>query len=209
VSEARRIHPTAIVEEGVAIGVRTAIWDGVHVRGPASIGHDCIVGEKTYIAYGVTIGDYVKINAHVYICTGITIEDRVMIGAGVIFTNDRYPRAFADGEDGLAPSGPTAETLRSTVRAGATIGAGARLGPGLEIGRHAMVGLGAVVVSDVPPYGLVHGTPARLRGFVCVCGSPLRRLDRGGPKRNGNDHCSRCGRRYAFVDGSAGPLVSR
>src|SRR5262249_33913807 len=57
-----RIHPTAIVESGVSIGARTAVWDRVHLRGPSSIGHDCIIGEKTYIAYGVTVGNYVKIN---------------------------------------------------------------------------------------------------------------------------------------------------
>jgi acetyltransferase-like isoleucine patch superfamily enzyme len=55
------------------------------------IGSDCIVGEKTYIAYDVSIGDRVKINAQAYICAGVTIETGVMISAGVIFTNDRFP----------------------------------------------------------------------------------------------------------------------
>ena len=64
--DAPRIHPTALVEAGVSIGPRTALWDHVHVRGPATIGHDCIVGEKSYVAYGVTIGNYVKINAQVF-----------------------------------------------------------------------------------------------------------------------------------------------
>jgi len=113
-----RIHPTAIVEDGVVIGPGTSIWDNVHVRGPATIGHDCIVGEKTYIAYGVRIGDYVKVNAQAYICTGVTLEDRVFVAAGVVFTNDRFPRAFADGHDGLAPSEPNEETLETVVRIG-------------------------------------------------------------------------------------------
>jgi acetyltransferase-like isoleucine patch superfamily enzyme len=191
VSDAPRIHPTAIVEPGVEIGLRTAIWDAVHVRGPASIGHDCILGEKTYVAYGVHIGAYVKINAHVYVCTGVTIEDRVMVAAGVIFTNDRYPRAFEDGVEGLAPSEPTADTLATVVRTGATIGAGAVIGPGIEIGPYAMVGMGAVVVADVPAHGLVHGNPARLRGHVCACGQPLAALAEAAFR------CGRCGRRYA------------
>ncbi len=184
-----RIHPTAIVEAGVEIGPGTAVWDHVHLRGPSRIGRDCIIGEKTYVAYGVTIGDGVKINAQVYICTGITIEDRVMIAAGVVFTNDRYPRAFVPGRDGLAPSGVTEDTLEAVVRTGATIGAGAVIGPGVEIGRYAMVGMGAVVVRDVPPHGLVVGNPARLRGWVCVCGRPLE--DDGGRLR-----CGRCERRF-------------
>ena len=171
--DAPLIHPTALVEEGVRIGARTAIWDNVHLRAPAIIGHDCIIGEKTYVAYGVEIGNFVKINAMVYIPTGITIADRVMVSAGVIFANDRYPRAFVDGVAGLASSAPTADTLPGRVEEGATLGAGARIGPGLCIGAYAMVGMGAVVTSDVPAHALVVGNPARLRGWVCICGRPL------------------------------------
>ena len=88
-----RIHPTAILEAGVRIGPGTAIWDNAHIRRSTCVGAECIVGEKTYIAYDVRIGNRVKINAFVYICNAVTIEDGVMIGAGVVFTNDRYPRA--------------------------------------------------------------------------------------------------------------------
>lgn len=200
-SDAPRIHPTALIEPGVRIGPGTALWDNVHVRGPAVIGRDCIVGEKTYVAYGVAIGDYVKLNAMVYVCTGVTLEDRVFVGAGTIFTNDRYPRAFADGFDGLAPSDPNEDTLETTVRTGATIGAGARIGPGLEIGQYAMVGMAAVVTEDVPPHALVLGAPARLRGYVCVCGTPLRDIAVGAESTTSEARCTRCERRFAFVGG--------
>ena len=201
--ERPRIHPTAIIEDGVSVGARTAIWDHVHVRGPASIGHDCIIGEKTYIAYGVSIGDHVKINANVYICTGITIEDRVMIAAGVIFTNDRNPRAFSDDCDGLAPSEPTDDTLQSTVCTGATIGAGAIIGPGLVIGSYAMVGMGAVVTKSVPPHGLVHGNPARLRGYVCTCGRTLLHVHEGSHDAGADKalQCTSCGQRFSLSEG--------
>ena len=190
---APRVHPSAIVEPGVEIGADTAIWDSVHLRAPSRIGRECIIGEKTYIAYGVVIGDRVKINAHVYVCAGVTVEDQVMIAAGVIFTNDRYPRACDPDTGALAPSEPTADTLSTTVRCGATIGAGALIGPGLEIGSYAMVGMGSVVVADVPSHGLVYGNPARLHGFVCVCGTPLAAA------RHAADafHCPRCGRGFA------------
>jgi acetyltransferase-like isoleucine patch superfamily enzyme len=121
-----------------------------------------------------------------------------MVAAGVIFTNDRYPRAFEDGVEGLATSEPTDDTLRSVVHVGATIGAGALIGPGVEIGAYAMVGMGAVVVGDVPAYGLVHGNPARLRGHVCVCGTPLT------PLATETFRCTRCGRRYAAAEGKTG-----
>jgi UDP-2-acetamido-3-amino-2,3-dideoxy-glucuronate N-acetyltransferase len=203
ISDGPRIHPTAIIEPGVQIGARTAVWDNVHIRGPSHIGHDGIIGEKTYVAYGVTVGDFVKINAYVYVCTGVTIEDRVMVSAGVIFTNDRYPRAFSDSEDGLAFSGPTEDTLHTAVQEGATLGAGALIGPGIVIGRYAMVGMGAVVVSDVPAHGLVYGNPARLRGHVCVCGVPLRGLSEA--VRTGHpESCTRCRRTYTMSEDSSG-----
>jgi UDP-2-acetamido-3-amino-2,3-dideoxy-glucuronate N-acetyltransferase len=198
-----RVHPTALVEPGVLIGAGTAIWDNVHIRAPAMIGRECIIGEKTYIAYGVTIGDFVKINAQVYVCTGIAIEDQVMIAANVIFTNDRYPRAFAD--DGLAPSGPTADTLSGRVRRGATIGAAAVIGPGLEIGAHAMVGMGAVVTTHVPPHALVLGNPARIRAWVCVCGRPLAAFASPFPKPGARASCGSCG--SGFVAARVGSAV--
>jgi len=185
-----RIHPTAIVEPGVDIGAGSAVWDNVHVRGPSTIGRDCIIGEKTYIAYGVHIGHGVKINAQVYVCTAVTIEDRVMVAAGVIFTNDRYPRAFDPATGELADSAPTEGTLPTRVCTGATIGAGARIGPGLVIGPYAMVGMGAVVVADVPAHGLVYGNPARVRGYVCICGSRLTRGERT-PSSHLCPHCRR------------------
>lgn len=199
VARGAQIHPSAIIEPGVQIATGTAVWDHVHIRGPAQIGADCIIGEKTYIAYGVTLGSLVKINSNVYICTGVTIEDRVMVSAGVIFTNDRYPRAFA-ADGSLADSGPTADTLHTTVGEGATLGAGAIIGPGLTIGPFAMVGMGAVVVSDVPAQGLVYGNPARLRGYVCICGNPLSVSNGAAPQRNDHTSCDTCERSYQLRD---------
>ncbi len=188
---APRIHPTALIEPQVHIGPGTSVWDNVHIRGPAWIGPDCIIGEKTYIAYGVRIGGCVKINAQVYVCTAVTIEDRVMISAGVIFTNDRYPRAFAIDGEGLASSEPNEDTLQTVVREGVTIGAGAIIGPGLELGAYAMIGMGAVVTGDVPPHALVYGNPARVQGWVCFCGTPLSAPAEG---KHPGAPCSHCGR---------------
>jgi acetyltransferase-like isoleucine patch superfamily enzyme len=184
------IHPTALVEDGVVIGAGSAVWDNVHIRGPAAIGSGCIVGEKTYIAYGVAVGDGVKINAHVYLCTGVTLEDRVMIAAGVIFCNDRYPRGFDPETGALASSAPNADMLPTVVRSGATIGAGAIIGPGIEIGAFALVGMGAVVTRSVAPHAVVYGNPARQRAWACVCGHPVRLR----AVRAGRAGCPRCGR---------------
>lgn len=172
-------HPTALIEAGAVIGADTAVWDGVHVRAGAVIGRGCIVGEKTYIAYGVRIGDLVKINAHVYVCTGVTIEDGVMVAAHVVFTNDAAPRATDPDLRALLPSGPTAQTLPTVVRRGASIGANATIGPGLELGAYCMVGMGSVVTRPVPAHGLVAGNPARLVGLVARDGRRVLRLAAG------------------------------
>ncbi len=140
---ATRIHPTALIEDDVQIGDGTSIWDNVHIRHGATIGRDCIVGEKSYVAYDVNIGNLVKINAMVYICAAVTIEDGVMISAGTVFTNDRFPRATTVDLRELRPSEPDEETLPTLVKAGATIGAGCVIGNDLAIGRFAMVGMGS------------------------------------------------------------------
>ena len=190
------VHPTALIEDGVEIGAGTSIWDNVHVRGPSRIGRECIVGEKTYIAYGVEIGDRVKINAFVYVCTGVTIEDGVMISAGVIFTNDRFPRATTPDLAGLRGSEPDEQTLPTRVCAGATLGAGAVIGCGLEIGRFAMVGMGSVVTRTVGDFQLAIGNPARVVGAVCRCGPPVARWPAGEPPTDQEAACGSCGQRY-------------
>ena len=204
-----RIHPAAIVEEGVSVGENPAIWDNAHLRGPSRIGRDCIVGEKTYIAYGVTIGHRVKINAFVYICTGVTVETGVMISAGTIFTNDRYPRATTPDLNALRPSGPDEDTCSTLVRTGATIGAGAIIGCNVVIGRFAVVGMGAVVTRSVPDFHLVVGQPARPMAFVCRCGAPFHRFTGPPPDILPLTTCARCGRSYRVSKGEVIEIRSR
>jgi len=195
-----RVHPTAIVEEGVQIGAGSSVWDHVHIRREARIGRDCIVGGKSYIAYEVVIADRVKINANVYICAGVTVEEMVMISAGVVFTNDRFPRAFPPDLEGVMTSAPTEQTLLTRVGRGATLGAGAIIGPGLTLGEFCMVGMGAVVTRHVAPHALVVGNPARPIGFVCTCGE---RLAGQGPEltQGAEARCAACGRVHRVEGG--------
>ena len=195
-NDAIRVHPSALIEQGVAIGAGTAVWDSVHIRGPGtSLGRECIIGEKTYLAPGVVIGDRVKVNAFVYLCSGVTIEDGVMLAAGVTFTNDRFPRATTADLSTLRPSEIDEHTLETVIGRGATVGARAVIGPGLAVGPFALVGMGSVVTVSVPAYGLVVGNPARLIGRVCRCGQPWWRSGDPDPTEAA---CGACGRRYAL-----------
>lgn len=203
-----RIHPTARIEEGVEIGPGTAIWDHVHVRGPGTrIGAECIVGEKTYVAYGVSIGQRVKLNAFVYVCNAVTIEDGVMVAAGTIFTNDRYPRAASADLRGLWPSAPDGRTRPTLVREGATIGAGCIVGSDLTIGRFAMIGMGSVINRSVPDFHLAAGHPTRSIGLVCRCGEPFARFEPGADPAPGEYACKACGLRYGVAAGCVRELA--
>lgn len=189
-----KVHPTAVIEGGVSIGPDSSVWDNVHIRKNTKIGHHCIVGEKTYIAYDVIIGNFVKLNAFVYIPTGVTIEDKVMVAAGSIFVNDKYPRAFDHRGGSLLSSDPNEETLTTVVREGATVGAGCTILGDLEIGKFALVGAGSVVTKSVPAHALVVGNPAKQIGWVCECGMRLE-------LKSGKAKCSSCSGRFQLKSG--------
>ena len=128
-----------------------------------------------------------KIKNNVSIFERVELDDDVFVGPSAVFTNVLSPRAFWPRKD---------EFLPTKVMAGATIGGNATIVCGVTIGEYAMVGAGAVVTSDVPPYALVFGVPARQHGWVCYCGGKL-------PEIAGNETatCSRCNRSYHLVSG--------
>ena len=181
------IHPTAEVSPQARIGAGTRIWHHAQVREGASIGRECILGKNVYIDRDVVIGDRVKIQNNASVYHGVTLEDGVFVGPHACLTNDRYPRAITP--DGRLKTDEDWEVMPIRVCQGASIGAGAILLPGITVGPFAVIGAGAVVTRDVPAQGLVVGNPARLVGYVCRCGRPLR--------RQGTDHvCPACGATY-------------
>jgi acetyltransferase-like isoleucine patch superfamily enzyme len=155
-------HRTALVESG-RIGAGTRIWAFAHVLDGAVIGRDCNIGDHCYIESGAEVGDAVTIKNGVAVWDGVTIERGAFLGPSVALINDRRPRSRMPW------------TLsRTRIGEGATIGANATVLGGLTVGAFALVGAGAVVTRDVPRHGLVYGSPARLRGYVCRCGRALR-----------------------------------
>lgn len=126
------------------------------------IGEESRVGTFVEIQSDATIGPRCKIQSHSFICSGVTIGEGVFIGHGVMFVNDKRPRATNEAGELAGPD--DWEQLAVTVGDGATIGSGAVLLGGVSVGAGAMVGAGAVVSRDVPQGATVAGVPARQHG---------------------------------------------
>jgi acetyltransferase-like isoleucine patch superfamily enzyme len=116
------------------------------------------------IQKGAVVGARCKISSHTFICEGVTIEDDVFIGHGVMFTNDRYPRATS--ADGRLQTEADWKLESTRVKRGASIGSNVTVMCGLTIGEAAVVGAGAVVTKDVAAHAIVAGVPARVIGDV-------------------------------------------
>lgn len=144
-------------------GVRIPQPDLVNLYG-CHIGRDSRVGAFVEIQKGVSVGQRCKVSSHSFLCEGVTLEDDVFVGHGVMFTNDRWPRAST--ADGQPQSEADWTVIPTVVRRGASIGSGCTLLPGITVGEGAMVGAGSVVTRDVPPFTTVAGNPARPRGPV-------------------------------------------
>ena len=145
------------------------IGENVKIFQPTLVNlYGCVIGDETRIGAFVeiqknaTIGARCKISSHTFICEGVVIEDEVFIGHGVMFTNDRFPRAT--NPDGSPQSEADWTVVKTHVGRGASIGSNATIICGITIGEGALVGAGSVVTRDVPHYAIVAGVPARVIG---------------------------------------------
>jgi UDP-2-acetamido-3-amino-2,3-dideoxy-glucuronate N-acetyltransferase len=143
----------------VLLGERVAIFHPtlVNLYG-CRIGDDTKIGTFVEIQKNAVVGRRCKISSHTFVCEGVTIEDDVFVGHGVMFINDRHPRATSDGQLQTEADWTVVPTV---VRRGASIGSGAAILCGVTIGENAMIGAGAVVTRDVASGETVAGVPAR------------------------------------------------
>ena len=149
----------ARIAPDVKLGQNVKVYAFVNLYG-CEIGDNSRVGTFVEIQKGARIGKRVKVSSHTFICEGVTIEDEVFVGHGVMFINDKYPRAAtATGEPQTEADWECIPTL---VKRGASIGSNATILCGVTIGEGSIVGAGSVVTHDVPPRAIVAGSPARI-----------------------------------------------
>jgi UDP-2-acetamido-3-amino-2,3-dideoxy-glucuronate N-acetyltransferase len=177
------VHESSYVDEGARIGDGTRVWHFSHVLTGSRVGRDSNIGQNVVIGPDVSIGDGCKIQNNVSIYKGVTLEDEVFCGPSMVFTNVYNPRSAIRRMDEIRPT---------LVKRGATIGANATIICGITIGSHAFIGSGAVVLEDVPDYGLVVGNPAEQKGWMCACGIQLS-FDKD------EATCQGCGKKYQKV----------
>lgn len=153
------------VSDSVSLGRDVKIFHPslVNLYG-CSIGEGSKIGAFVEIQKGAVIGARCKISSHTFICEGVSIEDEVFIGHGVMFTNDRFPRAT--NADGSLQTEADWRVEATRVQRGASIGSNTTVIAGVTIGKGAVVGAGAVVTNDVADYAIVAGVPARVIGDV-------------------------------------------
>ena len=163
-------HGTAVIDPGCTIGDGTRIWHFSHIMPGCSIGRNCNIGQNVVISPQVVLWDNVKVQNNVSVYTGVTCGDDVFLGPSCVFTNVVNPRSAVSRKD---------RYLKTHVGKGAYIGANATIVCGHTIGEYAMIGAGAVVTKDIPPYALVVGNPSSQIGWVSEYGHRLSFNEKG------------------------------
>lgn len=153
------IHPLAEVQN-VEIPENTNVWQFCVILSGAVIGQNCNICAQVLIEGNVVVGNNVTIKSGVQLWDGLTVEDNVFIGPNVTFTNDLVPRSKKYPES----------YAKTIIKRGASIGANATIIAGNTIGEYALIGAGSVVTSDIPPFTVWYGNPARHKGYITADG---------------------------------------
>ena len=161
------VHESSYVDDNVTIGDGTKIWHFSHIQTGSELGTNCSIGQNVNIANNVKIGNSVKIQNNVSVYEGVELEDYVFCGPSMVFTNIKLPRSEF-------PQRGAKYYLKTLIKKSASIGANATIVCGVTIGEYALIGSGAVVTKDIPPYSLAIGNPARIVGKVDKKGNLIK-----------------------------------
>ena len=157
-------HPSSIIDDGATIGEGSRIWHFTHICGGAKIGRNVSLGQNVFVGDKVKIGDKCKIQNNVSVYDNVVLEEGVFCGPSMVFTNVYNPRALISRKE---------EYKKTVVRRGVTIGANATIICGVKIGKFAFIAAGAVVISDIKPYALMAGVPAKQIGWMSEYGERI------------------------------------
>jgi acetyltransferase-like isoleucine patch superfamily enzyme len=153
----RKIAPDVVLGENVRLN------DFINLYG-CEIGDDSMIGTFVEIQRGVKVGKRVKLQSHSFVCSGVEIHDEAMIGHGVMFINDRFPRAT--NADGTLKSGADWACETTIIGTRASIGSNSTILCGITIGENAIIGAGSVVTKNIPARAIAAGNPAKILRYL-------------------------------------------
>ena len=168
-------RPTCVMGNGTRLmptaRIRNALRDARRIR----VGEQSIIcGELFVFAHGgdISIGDwcYIGEGARVWSSGSVHIGDRVLISHNVnIFDSLTHPlsaqQRHAQFKAIMQTGHPRSIDLGEqpvTVNNDVWIGANACVLRGVTLGEGAIIGAGAVVTHDIPPFAIAVGNPARV-----------------------------------------------
>jgi UDP-2-acetamido-3-amino-2,3-dideoxy-glucuronate N-acetyltransferase len=148
------------IASDVVLGENVRLAKFINLYG-CEIGEGSKIGAFVEIQRNARIGKNCKISSHSFICEAVDIGDGCFIGHGVMFTNDRFPRAVNPDGTLEADSDWMGRMEETRIGARVSIGTNATILSGIQIGDGALIGAGSVVTKNVPPGELWAGNPAR------------------------------------------------
>jgi len=152
------------VYEAVTAGKNFDLSDQTTVFYDNIFGENCRIGPKSVIKNSCRFGDNVRIHAHTFL-ERVHVASDVFIGPGVVFTDDMHPPCPRNAEC----------TPQIIIDSFVSIGANTTITPGVHVGHHCQIYAGATIISDVEPYSVMAGNPARrIKDFRdLTCGPQL------------------------------------